>query len=433
MLVSSAFADSVTLKSGEHIEGKVTKESDKEVTIEIASGGIVDERVVPRAQIDKIDKVSPEVLAYQKVMEIQVGQNSFAAVQYDPAIAALEGFVTEYPKSTHTADAQKVLDALQAEKKRVEKGDVKLNGRWLTKAEVEKEKVQIDGRLAYNYMVSQSTAGDLVGALNTFVIMEKNFPGAAVMPDAVELALKLIPAVEQQVEAAIPAQKVYMTEHEKGFAAANPTDRAVMVAAFKKEQAGADAAATAADSGNQWAPFLSHNAKCLTSLRTRGAKEFPRLTKLQPEKMRESVKLAASGQQKMASGDLAGAKADFKAATTLWAANELAVRLDKEATAEAKTSSSAAAATPVATPTPATPKPKPATPKARHNTPLPAPSAQAGAPKTSQIESEDKPFYLTVTGAVTIVGGVAVVLAGSNIFLKMRKRKAEQAEQAEIR
>ena len=35
MLLGSAFADTLTLKSGEHLEGKITKETDKDVTIEV--------------------------------------------------------------------------------------------------------------------------------------------------------------------------------------------------------------------------------------------------------------------------------------------------------------------------------------------------------------------------------------------------------------
>jgi len=35
IFVTSAFADTVTLKNGEHLEGKITKESEKDVTIEV--------------------------------------------------------------------------------------------------------------------------------------------------------------------------------------------------------------------------------------------------------------------------------------------------------------------------------------------------------------------------------------------------------------
>ena len=74
MFVTGAFADTVTLKSGEHLEGKITKETDKDITMEIkVSAGVVDERVVLKAEIEKIDKLSPEVVAFQAIAPIQLG------------------------------------------------------------------------------------------------------------------------------------------------------------------------------------------------------------------------------------------------------------------------------------------------------------------------------------------------------------------------
>src|SRR6202022_2715500 len=98
-----------------------------------------------------------------------------------------------------------------------------------------------------------------------------------VMPDAVELAQKLVAVLWSDVDQAIPAQKVYKENLEKGFAAAGSTDRAERVAAFKKEQDAGDAAASAADAAGRWAPFNKSSAKCLASLQARAAKEGPRL------------------------------------------------------------------------------------------------------------------------------------------------------------
>src|SRR5439155_15000687 len=104
-----------------------------------------------------------------------------------------------------------------------------------------------------------------------------------------------------------------------------------------------DAEAVAADSANRWAPFNTHSEKCLTSLKARIAKEEPRLAKLEPAKMRESLQLTEQARQSLASGDVDAASKKLKEATTLWKDNELAIRLAKEASADVKT----AATTPV--------------------------------------------------------------------------------------
>lgn len=427
MLMTSAFADTVTLKSGEHIEGKITKETEKDVTIETRSGGIVDERTVLKTEIQKIDKTSPEMVAFSGIERIKLQDNSFPAAQYDPYIAALEAFVKQFPDSGHTKDAQAMLDAFQAEKKRVENGEVKIDGNWLSRAEVEREKVQIGGRMAFNYMKAQSAAADFVGALNAFTSIEKTYPGTATTPDAIELALKIIPLLRAQVDRAIPEQKVLQDQRDKGIKAAGPTDRAEMEAAVKREDEATEAAIKAAESGGRWAPFVKTNAKSLASLQKRAENEEKRLTGLAAKVpgMRESLQATEAAKQKISSGDLAGADADLKNATKLWSANELAKRLagDVATQKRAASDSASAAPAPVATPQPkAKTTPKPSTPRPS------AGAAQAAAPVASKGDEEDKPFYMTIPGAASIVVGLAVVLGGANFFLKMKKRKAEEAQ-----
>ncbi|MEI9895504.1 MAG: PTPDL family protein [Chthoniobacter sp.] len=330
MLVSGAFADTVTLKNGEHLEGKVTKETDKEVTIEVqVSAGIVDERILPRAEIVKIDKMSPELVAYQALARIQLQPNSLPAPQYDQYIAALDAYVQQYPTSPSAGEVRKTLNAFVDEQKRVEGGAVKLNGSWLTKEQVEKEKVQINGQLTFNYMKAQSTAGEYVDALNAFAALEKTYPGASVMPDAIELARKIIPALQAELERAIPEQKVLVAQRDKGAKNADPAQRAQIQAAAKQEDAAAEAAAAAADAGNRWAPMIKNNAKCLTSLQLRAVKEKTRLAALKPAAMRQSLQLAENARQSLASGNTEAANVALKEATALWKDNELALRLAK--------------------------------------------------------------------------------------------------------
>jgi len=436
MFVTSAFADTVTLKSGEHIEGKITKETDKDVTIEIRSGGVVDERTVTKTEIEKIDKISPEVEAYRAIDRIRLQQNSFPATQYEPYIAALEAFVKQYPNSVRTIDVQNTLNAFEAEQKRVESGEVKLDGNWLSKTEAQKEKVQLGGRIAYNYMKAQSAAGDYVDALNAFATMQKSYAGATTMPDAVELALKIIPALKAQVERAIPEQKILQDQRDKGIKTASATDRPEMQGAAKKEDDAAEAAAKAADTSGRWAPFIKISAPCLISLQKRADVEEKRLLALKLEPMRESVKLSEDAKQKLANGDKAGAEAELKDASRLWQANELAKRLSADMVAE-KTTASAPVSVPAASEpaaAAATPEPKgpvkKMAPKPKASTPRPSAAeaeANGAAPVAVKKDEEDAPpFYMTLPGAAAIVVGLAIVLGGANFVVKMKKRKAEE-------
>jgi len=441
-LVSSAFADTVTLKNGEHLEGTITNESDTEVTIQVKiSAGITDERVIPKAQIAKTEKTSPEIEAYKAIAKIQLGTDSMTVTQYDPYIRALEAFMEQYPKSTQAIDVQKVLNAFTEEKKRVEAGQVKLDGTWLSKAEVQREKVQIGGQVAFSYMKSQISAGEYIPALNTFAAMEKSFPGAAVMPDAIDLAQKIVIQLETDVQQAIPNQKARVAEQKKNLVAEGPADRAVMTAAIKKEDEAGDAAVAAAASAGQWPPFLPRNEKSLTALVAKMKTEAPRLGNLPVAKMKQSVELALEAKRNLASADTEGAVEKLKEATELWPANELAQRLTKEAAQDQKTAAASAAAAAAATPIPAkaTPQPRQIAPMAAadstkspsenapegtakpvtHSTPLPASTPAASA------ANDDEPFFKSIAGKCVILVVLVGVLIGVNFVVK--KRKAQQA------
>jgi hypothetical protein len=255
--------------------------------------------------------------------------------------------------------------------------------------------------------------------MNTYVALEKTYPGAEVMPDAIELARQLAGALKTTVERSIPLQKVFKTERDKDMAAAGPAQRAEMIAGAKKQQDAEDAAVKDADSVGKWAPFMKNNEKSLTALQARADRESTRLAGLPVDKMRQSLVLTRTAKQNLAGGDVDGAAAALKEASSLWSVNEMASRLDKEVKAQ-KAAKSAEAAAPVATPVRTTPKPTTPRPSAALQ------SAAAAAP-TAQVE-EDKPFIMTLPGAISVVVGLAVVLGGANIFMKMKKRKAEQPQ-----
>src|SRR6266540_1329159 len=136
LLCITALADSITLKNGEKIDGKITGETANDVTVEVkVSAGISDTRTIPKADIAKLDKEQPDTVAWQQLKNLKLGPNSLPAASYDQVINALNNFTTQFPTSPHAADAQKLAADFDAEKKRIASGEVKLNEKWLSKEE----------------------------------------------------------------------------------------------------------------------------------------------------------------------------------------------------------------------------------------------------------------------------------------------------------
>ena len=436
---ASAWADTVTLKTGERLEVKILSETATEMTLEMqVSAGIKDERVVKKADVVKIDRVAPDETAYRAIMNWQPAKNSLQPAQYDSIQTALQNFITQFPESAHVADVKLALAGFQADKKRVDAGEMKLDGIWLSKAQVLQQRVQIGGLQALSAMKNANAGGDAIAALNAFATLEKNFGGAKTLPDAIELARQILPALKPAVERAIENQKIKETERELGVKNAAPLDRPDLIAANQREQAKADAALAAATTAGLWPPMAANSEKCLKAILAKIPVESARLEKLPVAEMRESIRLAEQAQLEFTDKNLAAATETLKEVTKLWPANELAKRLTAQITAAKNPPKPEPVATPAATPagtakagaaTPAV-KPGAATPAAAKpaiTAPAPAPAAAGAAPADAPAEPKaeeepPKPFFMTVGGAITIVVALALLLAGVNVFNKIRQR-----------
>lgn len=449
VLAVSAFADTVTLKTGERIEGTIASETPTELTLNIQiSAGIVDQRTVKTADVAKVDRVAPDETAYRLIMKLQPGKSSLQPGQYDALLSTLQGFNTQYPASSHAGEVHAALLAFQAEKKRVDAGEVKLDGLWLSPNEVQKQRVQISGSLAFNAMKTANSFGDPIGALNAFAMIEKNFPGAKVMPDAIELARQILTALKPGTERAIQTEKIKKLEREKGFADASPQDRLELTAAFARDQAKAEAALAAATAANLWPPFATISEKCLTAILAKIQSEVPRINALSVAPMRESLKLAEKAQTEFTNKNFPAATETLKEVNRLWPANEIGLRLQAQITdaknppkPDPKVSPAPTAAVPAA-PAPATPAPLPAAatpapvvpaPAAATPAPVPVPAAAPSVPDDDETPKPaapepPKPFFRTLGGAITIVIALAVLLGVMNVVNKIRARSKETEE-----
>lgn len=418
---AAAFADVVVLNSGEKIEGKVTAETDTEITIAAkVTASITDERVIKKSEIQTITKDTPDEIAWESLKNLKPGKNSLPVTSYDSALNPLKGFLTEYPQSKFAAEAQKAVDAFTADKKRVEAGEVKLDDKWLSKEETQKERVQINGLMAFNHMKEQSTR-DMTAAMNTMDAIEKNFAGTRSYPDAIEYAQKMLPALKAEVDRRIKAATERKAEREKTLAKLTGPEKTTLQDEIKREQTAADAAVSAAEKqGLKWVPLNAANERALQNLASKVPSELQRLNSQPVAKMRASLAAADKAKNLMDKKDMDGAETALTQAMNDWPGNELATRIQpelKSAKAALAAATAAAAAAAAAEPAPAAPVALPP----RIDSPTPDESA------TVRVEKE-KPFLLTPGGAVTVVIAVAFLVAAFNAFKKIKGKANDVLE-----
>lgn len=416
ILCASAFADIVTLKNGEKVEGKITAETDAEITITVKTGGVIDDQVLKKADVAKVEKEQPDEAAWQPLKNAKLGLNSLpAATAYDSAIGQLTNFATEYPKSAHAAEAKKMAEEFAAEKKRVEAGEVKLDNKWLSKEEAQKEQYQVGALIAFNYMKDQS-ARDLVGALNTFDAIQKRFPGARAYIDSVEYAQRVLASLAGEVERRKQALKKLKAEREQMFKTLSGPALDELKMVMEREQAGADAAINAAEKQNfKWSPLVN-DERTLDQLGSRVSSEIERLRSIPVADMRQSLAIAERAKAAIEKRDFDGADTTIREAMDKWSENEIAKRLQQEAQA-ARAVAAAVPAEPAPDALAALAPVAAAEPKGE-----PAPVAE----ETSV--DEVKPFLLTPGGAITVVVALAFVIAGVNAYKKIRGKASDVLE-----
>ena len=412
ILSCSAFADTITLTNGEKLEGKVLSETATELTVEYReSAGITDQKVIKKSDVVSVMKEQPDEAAWKTIKDFKLGAFSLPARQYDELLKPLNFFANTYPQNAHAADVKKMQEAVESEKARVEAGEVKVADKWLSKEEAQKERYQINGLLAFNHMKSQSAAGDMIGALNTFDQLEKTYPGSKNYPDAADLAKQVLPALRATVTRA--AQQLEVDAAGRKTA----SNRAELEAAAAREQAAGEAAIAAAERAQQkWPALSSRSTKNLTALGTKAQAELQRLAALDVAKMRQSIQLAEKARILLDAKDLPAAEATLREASTAWATNEMTARITTEL-ASART-----AAIPESAPVE---EPKPV------EKPVEKPKPEAAAPTVVEVvEEEEKPksFFLTLPGAVTVVVLLAFVLVGINVFKKLKSRANDVLE-----
>ena len=142
-------ADTVTLNSGEVLEGRIISETDTQIEMEASfyHGTIFSTREIAKSDIRSIVRETPEQkqekAAYASLTNLTLNPNQeLTKDQYATGIAAFEKFQKTFTNSTHTAEIDKRLADWQSEATNAASGKVKFGGAWVTPAEKQVQATQ---------------------------------------------------------------------------------------------------------------------------------------------------------------------------------------------------------------------------------------------------------------------------------------------------
>ena len=132
-------ADTLTLKSGDMLEGQIVSETETQIVIEVSlyHGTIFTQRQVDKSDIQSIVRETleqkQEKAAYASLAKYTLNPNQeLTKDQYTMGIAAFEKFQARFTNSAAAAEISKRLVDWQAEATNVASGKVKFAATWMT-------------------------------------------------------------------------------------------------------------------------------------------------------------------------------------------------------------------------------------------------------------------------------------------------------------
>jgi hypothetical protein len=201
---------------------------------------------------------------------------------------------------------------------------------------------------------------DYVGALQSYELLEKEFPGSEVMPDAIVLAQAQMDQLQDKLSLAKTNFEIIDKRRQSSLLQA-PTDQAREIRdALQNEKVSAtNAIASATADGSKFYPIFQNSRESMDALQALITAEKTRLTALQKIPMTEGMASASQCAKLASEGKLKEAQDQLTQSQALWPANIENTRLKLQLEDLAKSQASAPAATQATTVTPKNPTPSP--------------------------------------------------------------------------
>jgi hypothetical protein len=287
LLTTATPADTIILKNGTRYEGRVLTDQGDSYLLEIqVTRSIRDERRVPKAEIEKIEKIDPSNTAFADLAQLADTPDLLSDAGYQARLRQLNDFLADYPASKHNRDVRELIARLETEQKAIAAGSVKLGGRLISPAERQADAVAIDAAVLAQQMREAAEAGSLIEALRIFDSLDHQFAGAQPHREALDLAKRVLTTLRGQVAGWLASLESRLNERKVGLDRMPDDDRQRAVAIFKQQQQALQAKQAAEKAaGVKWASLDHFDKKNLDETLRRIDSESNRLDRLDPSRL----------------------------------------------------------------------------------------------------------------------------------------------------
>jgi hypothetical protein len=333
--LAASLADSIKLKSGEVIEGKVISSDRTSVVIETQfSPTITDQRTVARTDIALLSITSSDEAAFTRIRDLKAPATALDAQPYTNLLDnQLRPFLKKFPASTRATDVKAMIQSFEADVARLRRGEKKINGEWYSADAYAAEKYQLEAAVIFEAMQRDLTEKNYVAAMNDFDQLQRSYPASAAYAGAVPLAAKALKLLDQQLTFAIANLPQTLARRQATIDRTPVEQRPPIQAAIDAENARADALAAAAQRNNQrFFAILPYDEKGLKAMQQAAAQVASQLATADEKKLQRAARLITQANAELAHNQLAAAGTSLADLAATWPEYEGLSRLQQRLT-----------------------------------------------------------------------------------------------------
>ncbi len=286
---TSVPADEIKMKDGTVHEGRITYEGDDIVKIEVAvSASIKETKILGRGDVAEIKKDAPDDVEFAKLEKLLPTQSLMSAGAYQTAIdTGPKAFLRSFPDSKHAETVKAMEKTLLEELDKVERGFIKIEDEWISPIDQKKFASQVESRVRLYKMKTLANSGNyngFIAAMREFEALEQGYYGTPAFATAVELSLKVVPALGRQLQSMQRDADYRQSQYEQNKANLDEIAREqVEQARAREEQAYKAGLEIDKKAGLQWVRLNPNSKASITSYLEFAGKELKRLQEYDPK------------------------------------------------------------------------------------------------------------------------------------------------------
>lgn len=256
-------ADTITLKDGKILEGKIVRTEADAFVIEYnvtKSGSIKDTKRVLKSDVDKIVEVRQDEIAFAELAKMVPTPDLLTAEDYASRIQQVRTFLAKYPTGTKIKEANALLAKLSEEAKAVEGGGRKIGGLMVSGADYRANAYDMDAQMLEAKIRQAEKAGRTIEALRAFALLDTEFQASVSYRAALPSVQKMLQALRGQVANSLATFEDRMAKRATDLAGMGDADRANVQQALDAEAAELESRYQAEKAaGQQWVtPSANH-------------------------------------------------------------------------------------------------------------------------------------------------------------------------------